>query len=537
LQSQNALMHLSGRLHAIDSAIPLQALHGTQASRDVERVALAAQSSDQSIHQANDPAPNQGKQPSLMERAGLAVARLALAIAPHAQRVLVFAGPGNNGGDGLVAARHLHQQGKAVSVLLLADTNKLPADADLALRDALAAGVQVRSTVRAVAHDLAIDALLGLGVTRAPTGAIAQAIGLMNASGAPVLAVDLPSGLCADTGIGFGDAVVRATATLCLLTLKPGCFTGHGRDLAGRVWLDTLGCGHERGPEQEASPPTAWLTGRPPRSARPHASHKGSFGDVAVVGGAPGMAGAAWLAARAALAVGAGRVYCSLLDDSAPNSPPPFNPLQPELMGRRAWWLSSSATLESTTVVCGCGGGDVVRTALPALLTHAGRLVLDADALNAIATDAALQNLLRQRADKGLATVLTPHPLEAARLLQCNTSQVQNNRLRTAQSLADQFKLTVVLKGSGTVVATWGELPRINSSGNAALASAGTGDVLAGCVGGWWAQNPQSQAAAVTAMASAAVWWHGWAADQWLAAGHQGPLRASDLVRRLATNG
>jgi ADP-dependent NAD(P)H-hydrate dehydratase / NAD(P)H-hydrate epimerase len=388
----------------------------------------------------------------------------------------------------------------------------------------------VHSTLEVAPHDLAIDALLGLGVTRAPSGAIAQAIGLMNASSVPVLAVDLPSGLCADTGNSFGHAVVRATTTLCLLTLKPGCFTGQGRDLAGRVWLDTLGC--EMTPNSPAT--TAWLTGRPAHSPRPHASHKGSFCDVSVVGGAPGMAGAAWLAARAALAVGAGRVYCCLLGDSSAQSTPALDPQQPELMGRVEWWLSSSATLAATTVVCGCGGGEAVRLALPNLLAQAGRLVLDADALNAIATDGALQNMLRQRADKGLPTVLTPHPLEAARLLQCATEQVQKNRLHAAQSLADQFKLSVVLKGSGTVVASCGELPRINFSGNAALASAGTGDVLAGCLGGWWAQNPQANSAALTDLVSAAVWWHGQAADDWRAAGHLGPLRASELVQRLA---
>jgi ADP-dependent NAD(P)H-hydrate dehydratase / NAD(P)H-hydrate epimerase len=522
-------MNLSSRIQAISASGPTQALHDTQASRDVEQAALAALV----VHQTAEPVSSQDENSSLMERAGLAVARLAMAIAPHAQRVHVFAGPGNNGGDGLVAARHLHQLGKGVTVVLLADANKQPPDASVALRNAQAAGVQVRSVMGTAPFDLAIDALLGLGVTRAPTGALAHAIGVMNASGAPVLAVDLPSGLCADTGIGFGDAVVHATATLCLLTLKPGCFTGHGRDRAGQVWLDTLGyqLGNDDG--QASTAPTAWLTGQPSLLPRPHASHKGSFGDVAVVGGAPGMVGAAWLAARAALAAGAGRVYCSLLNDLSDNHTALFDPQQPELMGRTAWWLSAHATLRSCTVVCGCGGGEAVRAALPPLLSNAGRLVLDADALNAIATDTSLQNLLRQRAVKGLPTVLTPHPLEAARLLQCDTAQVQNNRLRAGQSLADQYKLSVVLKGSGTVVATSGELPRINSTGNAALASAGTGDVLAGCLAGWWAQSPQSP---VSDVASAAVWWHGRAADQWLAAGHQGPLRASDLVQRLVTS-
>jgi len=457
---------------------------------------------------------------ALMERAGLAVARLALAWAPHARQVRVWAGPGNNGGDGLVAARHLHGAGKEVSVCLLADPARLPADAARAWDQAVAAGVAIHvDHVPGDAVDLDIDALLGIGARRAPEGAMAAAIQTINARRAPALAVDLPSGLHPDTGALLGREAVRADTTLALLTIKPGCCTGHGRDHAGELWLDPLGVA--------AQAPTAWLSGRPACLRRQHAAHKGSFGDVAVIGGAPGMVGAAWLAARAALAAGAGRIYCSLLDEGAAT----FDPTQPELMSRATWWQSPPPVLAQTTVVCGCGGGDAVRAALPPLLTHAARLVLDADALNALAADPALQPLLRARSARGLATLLTPHPLEAARLLRTSSAAVQHDRLAAARQLASDTGATVLLKGSGSVIAAPGRVPHLNPTGNAALASAGTGDVLAGWAAGLWAQQPEAAAAAV---AVAAAWQHGRAADLYTAAGGMGPLRAAALVEALA---
>lgn len=496
-------MDIASGIKRIDAAGGPWPLHDGAASRAAEAAALT-------LH-----APH-----ALMARAGLAVARLALAWVPHAQRIQVWAGPGNNGGDGLVAARHLHGAGKAVSVCLLADPARLPADAAQALRDAVAAGVTVHADERR--HDtaeLVIDALLGIGARRAPEGAIAAAIRNINAQHAPVLAVDLPSGLHPDTGTLLGAAAVRAGATLALLTLKPGCCSGHGRELAGALWLDTLGV--------TAGAPSAWLSGRPARLPRPDGAHKGSFGDVAVVGGAPGMVGAAWLAARAALAAGAGRVYCSLLDESAVT----FDPRRPELMSRVAWWHSPPALLAQTTVVCGCGGGDAVRAALPPLLSQAARLVLDADALNVLAADPALQPLLRARAARGLATLLTPHPLEAARLLRTSSAEVQHDRLAAARQLAADTGAAVLLKGSGSVIAAPGHTLHINPTGNAALASAGTGDVLAGWAAGLWAQQPAVAAADV---AVAAAWQHGRAADLYTAAGGCGPLRAADLVEALA---
>lgn len=466
---------------------------------------------------------------TLMARAGEAVAKLALAVAPHAQRVWVAAGPGNNGGDGLEAAALLCRAGREVEVTLLGDESALPDDAREALARAQAAGVRIVAqpsesgfASKLGAHDIAIDALLGIGATRAPQGAIAASIRQLNALACPVLAVDVPSGLHAGTGQPLGEDCVVATHTLSLLTLKPGLFTGTGRDHAGGVWFEALGVG------TGADDPEAWLAaseaGHVSGTARRHAQHKGSFGDVAVVGGAPGMAGAALLAARAAHAAGAGRVFVEMLGAEALRSS--LDPLRPELMFRHGWTQGPAETLAQSTVVCGCGGGDAVRASLPRLLSLAARLVLDADALNGLADDPSLATLLLARAGRRLGTVLTPHPLEAARLLGSTTAEVQADRLSAARTLADRFQCVVVLKGSGSIVAAPDHTPRINATGNASLATAGTGDVLAGWLGGRWAQ---SASAAPFSVAVQAVAEHG-------AAAHRralGPMRAGDLIEAL----
>ena len=485
-------------------------LFDTAASRRIEQSALAA-------------VPPH----ALMARAGLAVARLALAVAPMARRVWVAAGPGNNGGDGLVAAFHLHRQGQTVRVSLLGDPARLPADAQHALGLAQQAGLVIDTSAKTIGPDgarpdLAIDALLGLGQRRAPVGAIADAVRQLNESGAPVLAVDLPTGLCGDTGRLLGSSAVRARHTLALLTLKPGLFTAQGRDHAGRVWCDDLGT------SAAIEPATAGLTG--PElllrllPGRAHGQHKGSFGDVLVLGGAAGMGGAALLAARAALSAGAGRVYLARLDgDGAPD------PQRPELMPRSLQEALDPALLGRATVVCGCGGGSAVGDVLPAVLRHAARLVLDADALNAVAADPALQSLLAARSASGLPTVMTPHPLEAARLLAIDTATLQAQRLPMAQRLANQWQSVVVLKGSGSVIAAPLRVPQINPTGNARLGSAGTGDVLAGWLGGQWAQTT---AALGFEAACASAWLHGRAAEL---GDDRLPLRAADLIADMAT--
>jgi hydroxyethylthiazole kinase-like uncharacterized protein yjeF len=456
---------------------------------------------------------------ALMQRAGLAVARLALAIAPHADRVWIAAGPGNNGGDGFEAALHLASWGRQVSVSFHGDEARLPDDAKDAFMRAKAGGVDIRPPCPVPTDaELVIDALLGIGANRPPSEALRDGIAAINDATCPVLAVDVPSGLDIATGQALGAIAVRASHTLSLLTLKPGLFTAHGRDHAGEVWFDDLAVA------AGSEAPDAWLTGSTIVDARSrdHTAHKGSFGDVAVIGGAPSMSGAAWLAARAALAAGAGRVYASLLDDAAG-----LDPVRPELMFRPHWWQSPDAVLAQTTVVCGCGGGDAVRAVLPRVLSASGRLVLDADALNAIAQDTSLQALLAARAGRARPTVLTPHPLEAARLLGIGTSQVQADRIAAARRLTDRFHCIALLKGSGTVIASTAGPVRINSTGNASLATAGTGDVLAGWMGGLWSQAADGDPSRIAAMAA---WQHGRAAD----AHAGGPLLASDLIKALA---
>lgn len=462
---------------------------------------------------------------TLMARAGDAVARLALALAPHAQRVWIIAGPGNNGGDGLEAAACLQRAGKQVSVSLQADT-PLPSDAAASLARACAAGATIQATLAPPSlgsSDLAIDALFGLGLKRAPQAWALQAITALNRSLVPVLAIDLPSGLHADHGTVFASAAaVHARWTLGVLTLKPGLFTAEGRDHAGAIWFDGLGV------SDDGASATACLSSDTNAlwPSRRHAEHKGSFGDVWAVGGAPGMAGAAVLCARAASTAGAGRVHLVVLDSGLAA----LDSARPELMLRNAASLHARSTaLEDGTVVCGCGGGDAVRSWLPLLMARAGRLLLDADALNAVAADASLLRQWTLRAARGRPGILTPHPLEAARLLGCGTAAVQSDRLGAARELAALCHAVVVLKGSGTVIAAPGEKPWINASGNAALASAGTGDVLAGWIAGLWSQGLATIDAARLGAHS-----HGAAADDWQAGQrHPGALPASALIDEL----
>jgi len=469
----------------------------------------------------------------LMQNAGLACARLALAVAPHARRIWVAAGPGNNGGDGLEAALHLHQWGKEVVVSLVTSPGQGPADAQAALQRARQAGVRIQSGVpndwlqQLDAQDLCIDALLGVGATRSLSADLQACVQAMHSCLAMVLAIDVPTGLNPQSGQWLGEdsssadnLAVRADHTLSLIATQAGLLMGHGRDVSGEIWLEDLGYL----PRQHDVPPLAWLNA--PYSAAPksHASHKGSHGDVAVIGGESmaahgmGMTGAAILAATAALHAGAGRVILSLLSGQTSDIAPP------DLMQREFKRLE----LEKLNVVCGCGGGSAVQEVLPEVLRRSAQLVLDADGLNAVAYDSSLQNALRQRATQQSGsqhTVITPHPLEAARLLGCNTQQVQNDRLKAAQELAERFQCGVVLKGSGTVIAAIGHTPRINTTGNGRLAIGGTGDVLAGLVGARMAQCLSAFDAACAAVAQ-----HGQLSDDWP---QQEALTASRLAQRL----
>ncbi|MEY3611112.1 MAG: Bifunctional NAD(P)H-hydrate repair enzyme Nnr [Pseudomonadota bacterium] len=467
----------------------------------------------------------------LMQSAGLACARLALAVAPHARRIWVAAGPGNNGGDGLEAALHLHHWGKDVVVSLIASSGSSPSDAQLALQRAQQAGVRIQASVptdwlqQMAPQDLCIDALLGIGATRPLGTDLMACVQAMNKGLAPVLAIDVPTGLNPQSGQWLGGVsgvsgdhvAVQADNTLSLIAVQAGLLMGHGRDASGQIWLEDLGYL----PCQQTVTPLAWLNTPYSSKPKPHVSHKGSHGDVAVVGGegmathGMGMTGAAILAANAALHAGAGRVILSLLSGQASDNAPP------DVMQREFKRLE----LEKLHVVCGCGGGSAVQEVLPEVLQRSAQLVLDADGLNAVAQDTDLQNSLRQRG-KAQPTIITPHPLEAARLLGCNTVQVQNDRLKAAQEMAERFQCCVVLKGSGTVIAAPGDTPRINITGNGRLAIGGTGDVLAGLVGARMAQGLSALDAACAAAAQ-----HGQLADDWPS---EEALTASRLARRLA---
>ena len=449
---------------------------------------------------------------TLMQRAGKATAQLALAIAPHAKKIWIACGPGNNGGDGLEAAICLLKHGKQVSVTYLGQPDKAPHDAKLSWQRATQAGVNFQETP-IPGFDLAIDALLGLGCTRAPAGTMADWLQIMRNATAPTLSIDLPSGLLPDTGEWLGSnntlPAKNQRHTLSLLTLKVGLFTADGRDAAGQVWFDDLIPSYSR-QLFKLTEPFAQLQTQHTKTTRHrvHNSHKGSYGSLMVVGGAPGMSGAALLAAITGIHAGVGRVYLTLLDKSSQAVAAIH---YPALMTRDLELLP----LHSGCVVCGCGGSDAVRELMPLVLSKSQSLLLDADALNAIAADSMLMKLLKSRAQRQNATVITPHPLEAARLLSCSVREVQNNRVEAGIQLAKLTQAVVVLKGSGTVICSPNSKPIINNTGNALLATAGTGDVLAGLIGAKMAQGQESFTAACDG-----VRLHGAAADVWAKSGY-----------------
>lgn len=454
----------------------------------------------------------------LMAHAGASAARLARALWPHARRLAVVCGPGNNGGDGLFAATLLRAQGVSVQVIGVGHSTAPSA----ARRDAEAAwSAPVDPIGDLDPHaDGVIDALLGIGMRGTPSAALGEAIAALNAHVAPVLGLDLPSGLLADTG-GAPGAVVRCEHTLSMLAPTPGLFTGLGREFAGQIWLDDLGCPRSlvNAIARAGADRSAWWR-HAPRQRSPHTAHKGHAGQVWVFQGPARMSGAARLAARAALCAGAGRVYLS-------GTPSASDAIWPELM--QADIGVTMAGLAQGVAVAGCGGGEEVADWMEACLRQAAQLVLDADGLNAVASSQALRRQLARRRRQGQRSVLTPHPLEAARLLGVSTADVQADRLRAALALADQLQCVVVLKGSGTVIAAPDGRLQVNTSGNASLATAGTGDVLAGWLGGLLAQAP---AAPLEELAAIACAWHGDAADQQRAG--RGPLCAADLIAAMA---
>jgi NAD(P)H-hydrate epimerase len=455
---------------------------------------------------------------TLMSRAGVAALRVLRECWPGAHRVLILCGPGNNGGDGYVLARLVRAQGARVHVVALSDPAQLKGEARQAWQDFTAAGgVQHRWDSQCLAGaDVAVDAIFGTGLTRPLREEFATPIRELNASGVPVFALDIPSGLHSDNGHVLGCAV-RALCTLSFVGLKLGYYLGEGPDHLGRLYFDALGV-----PET----PTLVTAARRIETAaiarllppRHRSAHKGNHGHVLVIGGGPGMGGAVRLAGEAALRVGAGLVTVATCTANVAA----INAARPELMCHGVDTAEALERLMLRTDVIAIGPGlgtDAwARTLLAKALSWQGPLVLDADALN----------LLAQQPSRRGDWILTPHPGESARLLGISTQEVQHDRLRAAHDLIERYGGTVVLKGANSVVLEAGELPWLCDRGNPGMGTAGMGDVLTGVVAGIAAQVTDSKAAA-----RIGVLVHAQAGDHAAANLGQRGLLASDVIRYL----
>ncbi len=447
---------------------------------------------------------NATAKPPLMERAGAAATHIAHEmLAGAVLPPLLLAGPGNNGGDAFVVARLLKESGYEPQMLFAGDPARLPDDARAAHAAWLATGGTCLSNYPDTRFGLIIDGLFGIGLTRPIEGLYADWIDRMNSSTAPILALDVPSGLNAATGQATGPAV-DASRTATFIALKPGLLTGDGPDLCGEITLCDLSLAIKHGDGEQVQC-SSFQNCLLPRQRN---SHKGSFGSVAIIGGATGMAGAALLAGRAALKLGAGRVYLGMLEQF------PVDFEQPELMLRDP----KNAMNAASVLAIGPGLGQSAQAAelLAQAIDSSLPLVIDADALNLIARDMALS---RRIAVRPTPTFITPHPAEAARLIGCSTEDVQVDRLAAAQELARRLHIHVALKGCGTVIATPDGRWFINTTGNPGLATAGSGDVLTGMLAALLAQHWPPLEAMLCA-----VHLHGAAADACVAAGQGGPV-------------
>ena len=455
--------------------------------------------------------------PRLMERAGLAAAEYARA-GDTARRVLVVAGPGNNGGDAFEVAVHLKQWFYRVTAVFVGDRSKLSGDAGAALAKWTAAGGMIETSIPTGGRwDLVIDGLFGIGLQRALEGRHAELVQIINSLRLPVLALDIPSGINADTGAVMGHAV-RAARTITFIGLKPGLLTLDGPDHCGELHTDTLGLDTEA-----LLPPQGRLLDHnvlPQALARrPRNFHKGLAGTAAILGGTAGMVGAAVLAGRAALKCGAGRVHLALLTEH----PPTIDYGQPELMLRTPDGLFGSDEMTVIAAGPGMGKSEGAKRALRQALVSPSMLLLDADALNLVSEDPLLAEATAKRQ---AATLLTPHPAEAGRLLGLSTRNVQDDRVAAALAIAKRYRAFAALKGNGTIVAAPDGRWWVNPSGNAGMASAGMGDALTGLVAGLIAQGASPLDALL-----AGVWLHGAAGDA-VAQANGGPLgiTASDLI-------
>lgn len=455
----------------------------------------------------------------LMQRAAAAVWRELRRRWPDAGRLTVLCGGGNNGGDGYLVARLAQRAGWAVQVLALTPPQRLQGDAAQAWSAARDAGVDIVSWPGALPADgVILDAMLGTGLQSAVREPFRSAITAVNTSGLPVVAVDLPSGLNADRGVIEGSAI-RADLTVTFIALKPGLLTGQGPDQAGELCFAALAEAPDPGvvPQLERLDLADYQDSLAPR---PRAAHKGMFGHLLVIGGNHGMGGAILLAAETALRCGAGKVSVATRNEYVA----PMLARCPEVMARGVDDPAQLAPLldQATAVVLGPGlGSDPwAEQLLSAVLERDLPRILDADALNAIAA-------APQPIQLGSRSVITPHPAEAARLLACNTADIQADRLTAVEQLAERFGCAAVLKGVGSLVAGPGDgqLPGLCLHGNPGMASAGMGDVLSGLIGALLAQRLDAGTAA-----RYAVLLHALAGDGVAEQGGQLGIVASDLI-------
>lgn len=458
---------------------------------------------------------------TLMARAGRAAARwLDGRVRARPASFIVLCGPGNNGGDGYVCARILRELGH--SCLCWSPSAPTTEDAASAHAAWLSAGGESTTQLPARPRfDMIIDSMFGIGLSRPLSGAYRQAADWANESGLEVVALDVPSGLNADSGTWVDEVPgVTARATLTFMGDKPGLHMSDGCDAAGFIHVDDLGV-DGAGAAGCLNAPDQFAAILKPRKIN---SHKGRYGNVAIIGGGVGMVGAALLAGRAALRLGAGRVYVCCV--GAPDLP--VDAGCPELMIRS---LDSLPAVQAAVVGCGLGTSEPARHALQQALEQDTPILLDADALNLVAADEWLkQALIGRRAP----SVLTPHPAEAARLSGVPVTHVNSDRIAAAIGLAQRFCSTIVLKGAGSVVVDRpADVQRywINPTGGPALSSAGTGDVLSGMIGALIAQGFEPLTSSL-----AAVWLHGSAAqahgaDIGLLASEVAALAVRELIR------
>ncbi len=400
-------------------------------------------------------------------------------------QVLILAGAGNNGADALLSGLILAERGYRIAALCPPLTPG-PGKAGAALNQNILNQYERQNIPLAPYSNilpalrccrLVIDGLLGLGQSRPLEADLRALVSQLNSHRIPVLSVDVPTGLDASSGSilgGNAGVCIRAARTITLLRDKPGLHTGAGKEHAGLVIVNRLGCDEPNRADGELFDAGLAVAMLPRRALN---SHKGSFGSVLIMGGAQGMQGAALLAATGAQAGGAGKVFIS-----SPHQPV-FVADQPQWMSRS--WPPTMNDIDAVAIGCGLGKSEAARVALRLCLESDIPVVLDADALNMLADQVVDLSLLNRRS----ATVMTPHPLEAARLLGCSTAEIQADRCAMAVRLAQKFSSVVILKGAGSVIATPDGRWSINSTGAPTLAVAGTGDVLAGLIAALLAQG------------------------------------------------